>query len=403
MIEAGTVLQTEGDGWSVMEKTTLKQQLIEWRHYLHQYPECAFEEVHTAEFIAERLREMGIEVETGIGKTGVIGTLRGSKPGGSRTLGLRADMDCICLQETSDLEYRSRTANRMHACGHDGHITTLLGAAKLLSERNDFCGTVRFVFQPAEEPGYGAAAMIEDGFFERFPVDEMYGLHSMPQYPAGTFAVCAGGIMASEDNFTIKIKGKGGHASAPNVVRDPLVTAAEIVCALQTVVSRNVAPTDTAVISCTEFETDGAHNAIPSNVIIRGDTRSFKPEVSQLIEARMREISEHICWMNGAECEFTYTHEFTPTVNHAECVPYVYEAAKAVAGPERVINPCNPLMTSEDFGKFLERVPGCFVFLGNCQEESEPTPLHNSVFDYNDEILLTGAEFFAELVRQRCR
>lgn len=380
----------------------LKVQLIEWRHYLHAHPECAFEEAGTAAFVAETLRSMGIEVETGIGKTGVVGTLKVGN--GERVVGLRADMDCICLQETSNLPYASQTPNRMHACGHDGHdghTATLLGAAKILSERKDFSGTVRFVFQPAEEPGRGSRAMIEDGLFERFPMDEMYGLHNMPQYPAGTIAVREGGIQASEDNFIITLKGKGGHASAPEIVKDPLVTAAEIICALQTIVSRNVTPTETAVISCTEIESDGAHNAIPSNVIIRGDTRSFTPEMSQLIEKRMEAICKHICEMNGLECEFTYTHEFAPTFNWKDNVQYVVKAAKAVVGEEHVIENCPPTMGSEDFGHFIQNVPGCFVFLGSKRDGEEAIPLHNSCFDYNDDILVTGAEFFAELVRER--
>ena len=382
-----------------MNKEELKKQLIEWRHYLHTHPEAAFEEVNTSAFVAEKLREMGIEVETGVGKTGVVGTLKVGD--GDRVIGLRADMDCICLQEATGLPYQSQNENRMHACGHDGHTTTLLGAAKLLSESKDFSGTVRFVFQPAEEPGHGSLAMIEDGFFERFPIDEMYGLHNWPNWPAGTFALREGGIMASEDNFTIRIKGKGGHASSPNLTKDPLVTAAEIVLALQTIVARNVTPTDTAVVSCTEFETDGAHNAIPSNVVIKGDTRSFSPEVSKLIEERMRAICEHICSMNNSECEFTYTHEFAPTVNHAENVKYAADAGRAVVGPDKVIDNCPPLMGSEDFGRFIQEVPGCFLFLGNLRDGVEGTPLHNSHFDYNDDVLMTGAEFFAELVRQR--
>ena len=392
-----TVNQREG---VLMDKEALKQQIIDWRHYLHQHPECAFEEVNTAAFVTEKLCAMGIDVETGVGKTGVVGTLKVGD--GKRVIGLRADMDCICLQEMSeDLPYKSQTQNRMHACGHDGHTATLLGAAKILSESKDFSGTVRFVFQPAEEPGWGAKAMIDDGFFKRFPVDEMYGLHNMPQYRAGTIAMRAGGIMASEDNFTIQVKGKGGHASAPDVVKDPLVTASEIVCALQTIVSRNITPTDTAVVSCTEFVTDGAHNAIPSNVVIKGDCRSFTPEVSRLIESRMRTICEHICRMNGVECEFTYTHEFAPTFNWEENTKYVVEAAKAVVGVDHVVENCQPLMSSEDFGQFIQEVPGCFVFLGNLRGNEKDTPLHNSHFDYNDDLLLTGAEFFAELVRQR--
>ena len=383
-----------------MEKEALKKELCEWRHYLHQHPEAAFEEENTARFVAEKLREMGIEVETGVGKTGVVGTLKVGD--GDRVIGLRADMDCNCIiEKNEDLPYKSEKADRMHACGHDGHTTTLLGAAKLLSESKDFNGTVRFVFQPAEEPGYGSKAMIEDGFFERFPVDEMYGLHNMPQFPEGVIATKANGIMASEDNFTIKIHGRGGHASAPNLVKDPLVIAAEIILALQTIVSRNADPIDTAVVSCTEFENDGAHNAIPSNVVIRGDCRSFKPEVSALIEKRMKAICEHICAMNDAECEFIYTHEFAPTVNDPQCTAYAVEAAKAVVGAENVMDNCAPLMGSEDFGKFIEEVPGCFVFLGNRVDGKEFIPLHNGRFDYNDNLLLIGAEFFAELVRQR--
>lgn len=207
--------------------------------------------------------------------------------------------------------------------------------------------------------------------------------------------------MASEDNFTIRIKGRGGHASMPHLTKDPLVTASEIVLALQSIVARNVTPTDTAVISCTEFETDGAHNAIPSNVVIKGDTRSFTPEVSKLIEDRMRAICEHICEMNGSECEFTYTHEFAPTYNWEENVKYAVEAAEAVVGKDNVIENCDPLMGSEDFGRFIVDVPGCFVFFGNQKEGMKSTPLHNSVFDYNDDILVTGAEYLAELVKRR--
>ena len=383
-----------------MEKATLNKQLIEWRHYLHAHPEAAFEEVNTAAFVAEKLREMGVEVETGIGKTGVVGTLKVGD--GKKVVGLRADMDCICMQEAaSDLPYRSQNDGRMHACGHDGHTVTVLGAAKLLSESKDFNGTVRFVFQPAEEPGHGSRAMIADGLFEKFPMDELYGMHNVSTIPVGTFAMRAGGCLAGEDNFTIRIKGKGGHASAPDVGHDPLVIAAEIILSLQTIVARNVTPTDTAVVSCTEIECDGAHNAIPSNVVIRGDTRSFDPKVSRLIEDRMRTISEHICQMNGAGCEFTYTHEFSPTVNWPENVAYAAKAAAAVVGADHVIENGPQVMASEDFGRFIQEVPGCFVFLGNLPDGAEPIPQHNSKFDYNDDLLMIGAEYFAELVRQR--
>ncbi len=377
----------------------MKEKLIEWRRYLHEHPESAFEEVKTAEFIAEKLRGMGIEVAEKVGKTGVIGTLKVGD--GNEVIGLRADMDCINMEEMTNLPYASQNPGKMHGCGHDGHVTTLLGAAKLLSERKNFNGTVRFVFQPAEEPGYGAKALIEDGLFKRFPMDEIYGLHNYPSIPANTVETRKGGILASEDNFVVKIKGKGSHASSPHLGIDPLVIAAQIILGFQTIVSRNASPLERIVISCTELHTDGVRNAIPSNVEIKGDTRSYSPKMQELIETRMREIVKGVCEMNGAGWEFEYTHEFAPTINWDQCVPYVIEAAENVFGKENVNSDCDPWMGSEDFGKFLEHIPGAFLFLGSGGKTEAGTPLHNSLYDYNDEVLVPGAEFFAELIRLR--
>ena len=377
---------------------SLKEQLIKWRHYLHIHPESAMEEFHTSDYLAKELIKMGLEVHRNIAGTGIVANLKVGS--GEKVIGLRADMDCINIQEAQDLPHKSQNANKMHACGHDGHMATLLGAAKLLSENRNFNGTVRFIFQPGEEPGLGAKAMIEDGILSKFPIDEIYGLHNMP-LPEGIIATRVGGIMASEDNFVIKIKGKGGHASSPQHTIDPLVIAAEIILALQTVVSRNVSPLDAAVISCTEFITDGIRNAIPSNVIIKGDTRSFKPEVQTLLENRMKKISEGICEQYGATCEFEYTHEFSPTINEENCTQYSLEAARNVVSDENVDPNCEPLMVSEDFGLFLQRVPGCFIFLGNRRENEELIPLHNSSYDYNDGILETGVKYFAELIKLR--
>ncbi len=377
----------------------LEKKLIEWRHMLHQIPEPAFEEIKTSDFIAVRLEEMGYGVHRNIGKTGIVANLTVGK--GLKTIGLRADMDCIKIQEASDISYKSKHENCMHACGHDGHVVTLLGAAYLIAKNKNFNGTVRLIFQPAEEPGYGATAMINDGLLEKFPIDEIYGLHNMPGLPEGVIHARIGGIMASEDNFSIKIHGKGGHASAPNLVIDPLIIASNIVMALQTIVSRNSDPVDTAVVSCTEFLTDGAHNAIPSNVTILGDTRSFDPKVQILIEKRMKEITKSICEAYGATWEFEYTHEFSPTINTKECYETAVEAAKIALGEKNVIENCRPLMSSEDFAKYLEKVPGCFVFLGGAKSDNsdEIYPLHNHLYDYNDNNLIKGAKYFEEIVK----
>ncbi|MNX31885.1 putative hydrolase YxeP [compost metagenome] len=379
----------------------LRDQLAGWRHQLHAMPETGFEEAKTSAFIANALRALGLEVHTGIGGTGLVASL--TVGSGTGVIGLRAEMDALAITElATERPYASGTPGRMHACGHDGHMAMVLGAAQLLRERRDFDGTVRFIFQPAEEHGRGARAMMDDGLFERFPVDEIYGLHNMPGLPAGTFATRAGGLMASEDNFVIHIHGRGAHAARPHMGIDPIVIGAQIVLALQTIVSRTLDPGAQAVVSCTEFITDGIRNAIPSNVVIKGDTRSYDPAVQRMLETRMREISEGICRMHGAECTFSYTHEFAPTVNWAECVPTAVAAATAVVGAGKVDANVAPMMISEDFGAFLRAVPGAFVFLGN-GAEGEPggTPLHNGRYDFNDAVLTTGARYFAEIVRQR--
>ncbi|KHK49016.1 amidohydrolase [Ralstonia sp. A12] len=375
-------------------------QMAQWRHHLHRHPETGFEEKLTSDYVATALEGMGLEVHRGIGGTGLVANL--TVGSGGRTVGIRADMDALNITESAGCRaHASSIPGKMHACGHDGHMAMVLGTARLLSERRDFNGTVRFVFQPAEEHGRGAKAMMADGLFERFPVDAIFGAHNMPGMPAGAIATRLGGIMASEDNFVIKIKGRGTHAARPHMGVDPLVIGAEIVLALQTIVSRSVDPSRSAVVSCTEFTTDGIRNAIPTNVVIKGDTRSYSPEVQRLLENRMHAICEGICRAYEAECEFEYTHEFAPTVNWAACVPVAVSAARRVVGPERVTSNIEPMMISEDFGAFLTKVPGAFVFIGNgVSGELGSVPLHNSAYDFNDDVLVTGAEYFYEVAKQ---
>lgn len=370
-----------------------------WRHELHQRPELAFTEERTAEYLASVLGAMeGMQVTTGIGGTGLVASLTlGSSP---RAIALRSDIDCLPLQEDSGLDYASRHEGRMHACGHDGHMAMVLGAAAELVENGGFDGTVRFLFQPAEEPGRGARAMIEDGVFDRLPVDAIYGLHNIPGLPAGHLHVRPGPIMASEDNFVITIRGRGGHASAPGLLVDPIVVSAEVVLALQTIVGRNVPPAESAVVSCTEVLTEGARNAVPSVVTIKGDTRSYTDRVRGILEQRITQISQGICAAHGATCEVSYTYEFDPTVNDAGCTARVVAAATEALGEQRVSGETAPIMASEDFGLFAREVPGCFGFIGNgVTGELGGVPLHSRDYRFNDEIIGAGIDFYTTLVR----
>ncbi|MFO1326002.1 MAG: M20 aminoacylase family protein [Rubrivivax sp.] len=383
------------------DEQTLEAGWVRWRHDFHRFPETGFDERETSERVTRVLQLLGLQVHRGIGGTGLVASL--SVGQGSGVIGLRADMDALAMTEAAPgRAHASTRPGCMHACGHDGHMAMLLGAAQLLAQRRDFDGTVRFVFQPAEEHGRGAAAMLADGLLTRFPMDEIYGAHNMPGLPAGRFATRVGGLMASEDNFVIRITGRGGHAARPHMTIDPLVIGAEIVLALQTVVARSVDPGHAAVLSCTEFVTDGIRNAIPTQVVIKGDTRSYTPEVQALLESRLRELCDGICRAHGAACSVDYTHEFAPTVNWPQCVPVAVRAAQAVVGAAQVDADTAPIMASEDFGRFLQHIPGAFVFIGNgTGDEPGGVPLHNARYDFNDHLVPLGARWFAELVRQR--
>lgn len=382
----------------IRDTSALDSRLRAWRHQLHRHPETAFTEHATADFLATELTELGYDVASGIGGTGVVASLtRGSS---TRAVGIRTDMDGLPIQEVEGRAHGSLNPGVMHACGHDGHMAMVLGAAALLAEDGGFDGTLRLVLQPAEEPGRGAQAMLDDGMLERFPLDVLYGLHNLPGIPAGHLHVRPGGIMASEDNFTIVVHGRGGHAARPDAVVDPLVAGAEIVLALQTVVARNVDPVRPAVLSCTGFDTDGARNAIPSTVQITGDTRSFDPQVQELLEQRIRELATGIAAAHGARAEVTYTHEFAPTVNDPEVTARAVSAAVTALGADRVVGGCDPIMPSEDFGLFAQQVPACFALLGNGTEPGRGgTPLHSADYDLNDDILLAGVRFYVQAVR----
>ncbi|MDX8433472.1 M20 aminoacylase family protein [Mesorhizobium abyssinicae] len=378
-----------------LDELALHREMTAWRHDLHTHPEFGFEEKRTAAFVAEKLREFGLEVAEGIGGTGVVGTLtRGS---GNRAIALRADMDALRIAEQGTMDYRSQTPGTMHACGHDGHTSMLLGAAKLLANEGGFDGTVRFIFQPAEEWGRGALAMLDDGLLERFPFEEIFGLHNMPGLPIGHFETRVGPIMSAEDNFEIVLKGVGGHAARPHAGQETLVAACALVVNLQTIVSRRLSPADIGVVSVTELITDGTRNALPGLARILGDARSFRPEVSAAIESEMRRIAEGTAQAYNVAADVTYTREFVPLVNDAGLVDEAFVAARSVLAHDAVGAAAEPMTGSEDFARFLAHVPGCFVFLGN----GASAPLHNPSYDFNDEGLLHGARFHAAVARRR--
>ncbi|MDO8145188.1 amidohydrolase [Isoptericola sp. 178] len=368
-----------------------------WRHDLHRIPETAFTEHATAAYAARVLAELGHEVVTGVGGTGVVASLTRGTSG--RSVGLRSELDALPITEASGVEYASTRPGAMHACGHDGHLAMLLGAAALLAEDGGFDGTVRLVLQPAEEPGHGARAMVDDGLFDRFAIDQLFGIHNIPGLPAGHLRTRPGPIMAGEDNFRVAVRGRGGHASAPHLVVDALVVAAEIVVALQHVVARSVDPVSTAVLSCTDLHTDGARNAIPTHATITGDTRSFDPAVSTLLERRIREVAAGVAAAHGAEVTVDYTREFAPTVNDGASVALAGLAAARAVGMDRLDVDAPPIMGSEDFGVLAGHVPACLVFLGNgTAPDAGGVPLHSADYVFNDDVLAAGIAFYREAV-----
>ncbi len=376
---------------------SLVQKVIKWRHYLHQNPEFGFEETKTAAFIAKKLTEFGLEVHENIGKTGVVGILRNGTS--LQSIGLRADIDALKIEEKNAFSHTSNNQGLMHACGHDGHTTMLLGAAHELAKKKNFDGTVYFIFQPAEEHGLGAKAMIADGLFSRWKIDAVYGMHNLPGLAAGHFATRPNFIMASESNFEIDILGTGGHAAMPHKYTDPLVVGAQIVTALQTIVSRNLSVTEeTAVLSVTEFITNGTVNVVPSQVKIKGDTRCYTMETLHKIEQAMKRIIAGQCLSAGVDYQFQMSTSFATTKNTVAETKHAIAAAKKTVGTDKVQDNCAPLTFSEDFAFMLEKVNGCYVLIGNGIGENFGQPLHNAHYDFNDGILMTGVRYWVTLV-----
>jgi len=373
-------------------------EMTEWRRDLHAHPETAFEEFRTSDVVAGKLEEFGIEVHRGLAGTGVVGVLKGNSDSAGGTIGLRADIDALDIVEQTNLPHSSKNPGKMHACGHDGHTTMLLGAAKYLAETRDFDGTVYFIFQPAEENEGGAKKMIDEGLFDQFPMDAVYGMHNWPGMAPGKFAVQAGPMMASFDIFEITITGKGAHGAMPHQGIDPIVVGTDIVSALQTIVSRKADPLDSAVVSVTQFHGGDAWNVIPEEVVLRGTTRSFLPEVQDLIEESINRIAKGISAAHGAEADVRYERRYPPTINAEAQSDEAARAAETVAGGGNVLRKVNPCMGAEDFAFMLNEKPGSYVWLGAGEESAN---LHSPHFDFNDEILPIGASYWATLVEEQ--
>jgi hippurate hydrolase len=377
--------------------------MAEWRRELHQNPQTSYEEEFASAFVAKKLTEWGIPFKKGIAKTGIVATIKGQKSSSGKTIGLRADMDALDIEEKSGQPWASKNPGKMHACGHDGHTATLLGAAKYLAETRNFDGTVHLVFQPAEEGGNGAHKMIEEGLFRDFPCDYMFGVHNWPGIPLGKAATRVGPLLASVDGFDITITGNGGHAAMPHATVDPIVVAAQLVLALQTVISRNVDPVGTAVLSVTNLNAGtGAFNIIGDTAKLTGTVRTFDNALRQKIHKRIGEIGEHVCAAFGATFAMEYDFGTDVTVNSKDGVEMAVRAIGTVLGEKNIDTDCPPSMGGEDFGAYLTKCPGAFLLIGQGVEKDKDSPhnrgLHNPYYDFNDDILPVGVSFFSKLV-----
>jgi len=373
----------------------LHEEITTWRRDFHAHPELLFDVHRTAALIAEKLRSFGVdEVVEGLGRTGVVGVIKGKNVASGRAIGLRADMDALPIEEIGDVPHKSTVPGKMHACGHDGHTAMLLGAAKYLAETRNFDGTVIVIFQPAEEGGGGAQVMIDDGMMDRFGIQEVYGLHNAPGMPAGAFAIRPGSQLASADFFTIHITGLGAHAARPHCGIDPAIVVSQIIQSFQTIVSRNLDPIQSLVISVTHIKMGDTNNVIPQTAFMEGTVRALKSDVRDLAQERMTQVCKHIGLANGAEVDFKYSRLYPVTVNHEQQAAFAASVARQIVGESRVDDDTPPIMGGEDFSFMLEARPGAFIFLG----QGDTASVHHPAYDFNDEIIPVGCSYWVKLV-----
>ena len=378
----------------------LQPDIQAWRRDIHEHPELLYDVHRTAGFVADRLREFGCdEVVTGLGRTGVVGVIKGRKPGGKgehKVIGLRADMDALPIEEATNLPYASKTAGKMHACGHDGHTAMLLGAARYLAETRNFAGDAVVIFQPAEEGGAGAAAMIKDGLMDRFRIENVYGMHNNPGMPVGSFAIRSGPMMAATDAIDIMIEGRGGHAARPHIAIDSVLVGAQLITALQSIVSRSIDPLESAVVSMCEFHAGSARNVIPQTAELRGTVRTLTEKVRELVEKRVREVVAGVTQMTGARIDLVYERGYPVTVNHALQTEVATQVAREIAGDKNV-HDMPPMMGAEDFSYMLEARPGAFIFCGN----GDTAGLHHPAYNFNDDAIVFGTSYWVKLVENQ--
>jgi hippurate hydrolase len=376
----------------------MQKEMKEWRQDLHQIPEIGLEEYQTSKYIKDKLKLWNIEFKEGYSNTGLVAWIKGSKGNGKKSIGIRADFDALPMTEKNYFDYKSNNNGMMHACGHDGHTTMLLGAAKYLSENNNFDGTVHFIFQPGEEGFGGGEIMIQDGLFKDFNIDEVYALHNWPELPLGQFGVSNGPMMAAVDEFDIIVRGRGGHAAMPELAIDPIIISSQIINSIQTIISRFISPVDKALISVTKIHAGTAYNVIDDEVFLGGTVRTFKVETRKLIEKKIEEMSRSIAKASGGDIDFKYKKGYPPTINSKQESIFAGNVAKNLVGENNVITDIEPSMGGEDFSYLLNIKPGSYLYIGQ-KDENHTAHLHTTKYDFNDNLLPLGVNFWVELVK----